>query len=50
MFTTEKTEEQEIEYQKQVKKMTAEALAKSHDEPAEELPYQDLQLMKKQVL
>jgi hypothetical protein len=38
MFTTEKTEEQEIEYQKQVKKMTAEALAKSHDEPAEELP------------
>jgi hypothetical protein len=38
MFVTEKTEEQEIEYQKQVKKMTAEALAKSHDEPTEELP------------
>ena len=38
MFVTEKTEEEEIEYQKQVKKITAESLAKSQDELAEELP------------
>jgi|TARA_B110000438_G_scaffold122320_1_gene119442 hypothetical protein len=38
MFTTEKTEEEEIEYQKKIKSMAAETLEKSHDEPAEELP------------
>ena len=38
MFTTEKTKEEEKEYQKKIKKMTAEALAKSQDEPAGELP------------
>ena len=38
MFTTEKTEGGEIEYQKKIKSMAAETLEKSHDEPAEELP------------